>query len=136
MVAKSVTSLVESSTKTAGQWSAASTSYATYLNTTPTAQSRAAANMMYGQALVATEIGFGANIVEQMFRPNVGKVVTDLTIDVGSKWVSDKNLVLSYPINEMGEQFKNSNTVQILQQKINDGYINLINKVSKGGPTK
>ena len=120
MVAKSVTSLVESSTKTAGQWSAASTSYATYLNTTPTAQSRAAATMMYGQALVATEIGFGANIVEQMIRPNVGKGVTDLTIDVGSKLVSDKYPLYNVFTNEFAERVKNSDFATTIQNNLNN----------------
>jgi hypothetical protein len=105
--------------KTAGQWSAASTSYGAYLNASPTAQSKAAAAVMYGQALLATEIGFGASIVEQTLRPNVGKGVTDLVVDIGAKAFNDRYPIYNIITNEVSEKMKNSDSTTLMQDRLN-----------------
>ncbi|MGE4399433.1 MAG: hypothetical protein AB7D29_07920 [Campylobacterales bacterium] len=117
--------------KTAGQYSAASTTYATYLNSSPTAQSKTAAGIMYGQALLATEIGFGASMVEQAFRPNVGKGYTDGVVDMVAYPVSKLFPASSVVINEAQERFKNSNTATSWQNEINSLYKQYTNSSSK-----
>jgi hypothetical protein len=105
--------------KTAGQWSAASTSYGAYLNASPTAQSKAAAAVMYGQALLATEIGFGASIVEQTLRPNVGKGVTDLVVDIGADRINKYFPIGTSFTNEVSEKMKNSDSTTLMQDRLN-----------------
>ena len=57
-------------------------------------------------ALAFTTIGLGASAVEQIFRPNVSKSVTDTGVDIATSLVSDRYPLLSPGFTELGELIK------------------------------
>lgn len=92
----------------AGRFSAAATAYGMVLASSPEPLSKAGAVTQFGLAGTATVIGFGAQTVEQLLRPDLDGLIRGSLVDYGVKIVSDKVPVASPAITEIGEALKTS----------------------------
>lgn len=72
-------------------------------------------------------VGLGAGAMEQLVRPNTGKVVTETPIDLFSNFMQKKYGTAALFVNEAAELVKNNTMTQNLQNTIN-GYVDRIVK--------
>jgi filamentous hemagglutinin len=104
----------------AGRFSAAAMTYGTVLASSPDPISKAGAVTQFGLASTATVIGFGAQTVEQLLRPNAGQYVTGGLVDIITTGISGKFPILGSGFTELGEAIKSTPVVNQGTQLLND----------------
>ncbi len=90
------------------------------MSNSPTPAGQAAAITQFGLAVTATAVGFGAQGVEQVLRPNAGKSVSEGAVDIFVQGVSGKLPGLAPVITEVGEALKGGSIVKKGSDTIND----------------
>jgi len=90
------------------RFGSAATAYGAYLASQPNAVSQTGAAIQFGMAGTATAVGFGAGVLEQLFRPNPGQLAIGGLADVINTGIGKRFPFAGPAINELNEAVKAS----------------------------
>jgi hypothetical protein len=71
-------------------------------------------------AVVATGVGFAADVIEQVARPDMGKLITGGTIDIAVKPIVDKFPLTAPVVNDAANVLKNPTFTEKIQNAIGE----------------
>lgn len=110
----------------AGRFSAAATAYGTVLASSPDPLSKAGAVTQFGLAGTATVIGFGAQTVDQLLRPNAGQGLYEGALGLGAELMIGKFPTAAPLINEASQTISNHESSVYIKSWINEKWNSIL----------